>query len=458
MFRISYADVEPRLYPRLACLRPLVPAGWVSMGRPWPRCCLLGGPSPGSPCGPVTRARSNPIPRSEVSAGPPRRLAGRRRRRRAGQRPRRAGCCAPVWPWSAGWPPIPAPSGNALGVGTRLWLLSNGVSAPLGGMAVTLVPWGATAVVAFMLSWFAGVRRAAGPRRAAGRTVTVAGVLLATLPGPGAGHRGLAGPALARAAALGGRHRRCSRCPRAWGGSRALGRRLTDGLAGLGAGPAAGRPRRPAGAAGRRGRAGAGHRADPPPGPGHALCTRRSDPGVAGGIALLMAQLALVPNALVWAASYALGSGFVARRRLGRRPRRAPSWACCPACRCWAPCPPPVRAARRCCGGWRPGPWPADVAAWIVVRVPAGAAVRREQPGRRPGRSAGRRCVRRARPGPPAATSGAVRLTGLGPRLLPLLVMAGTTMGLAGMITGLVSVCFGYVARRRSGWSAGSGD
>ena len=35
------------------------------------------------------------------------------------------------------------------------------------------------------------------------------------------------------------------------------------------------------------------------------------DPGIAGGIALLLAQLAVVPNALAWAASYALGSGFV---------------------------------------------------------------------------------------------------------------------------------------------------
>ena len=34
------------------------------------------------------------------------------------------------------------------------------------------------------------------------------------------------------------------------------------------------------------------------------------NPGVAGGITLLLAQLALVPNALVWAAAYALGSGF----------------------------------------------------------------------------------------------------------------------------------------------------
>ena len=33
---------------------------------------------------------------------------------------------------------------------------------------------------------------------------------------------------------------------------------------------------------------------------------------------------------------------------------------------------------------------------------------------------------------------GVSRLTGLGPRLLPLLVMAVTTMGLAGLLTGLV--------------------
>jgi hypothetical protein len=33
---------------------------------------------------------------------------------------------------------------------------------------------------------------------------------------------------------------------------------------------------------------------------------------------------------------------------------------------------------------------------------------------------------------------GILRLTDIGPRLLPLLIMAGTTMGLSGMITGLV--------------------
>ena len=48
--------------------------------------------------------------------------------------------------------------GDALGVGTRLWLLANGVSVSLGGLVVTLVPWGATAVAAYMMAWSAAFR------------------------------------------------------------------------------------------------------------------------------------------------------------------------------------------------------------------------------------------------------------------------------------------------------------
>ena len=40
---------------------------------------------------------------------------------------------------------------------------------------------------------------------------------------------------------------------------------------------------------------------------------------------------------------------------------------------------------------------------------------------------------------------GMLRLTDMGPRLFPLLVMAGTTMGLSGMIAGLV---LGLIPRR----------
>ena len=43
---------------------------------------------------------------------------------------------------------------------------------------------------------------------------------------------------------------------------------------------------------------------------------------------------------------------------------------------------------------------------------------------------------------------GTLRLTGLGPRLFPLLIMAATTMGLSGMITGLT---LGLIAPRPIG-------
>src|SRR4029450_6893148 len=49
----------------------------------------------------------------------------------------------------------PGSLGEALQVGTLLWLLSNGVGVRLGNIPLTLVPWGATAVIAFMISRFA---------------------------------------------------------------------------------------------------------------------------------------------------------------------------------------------------------------------------------------------------------------------------------------------------------------
>jgi hypothetical protein len=43
---------------------------------------------------------------------------------------------------------------------------------------------------------------------------------------------------------------------------------------------------------------------------------------------------------------------------------------------------------------------------------------------------------------------GTVRLAGLGPRLVPLLILSVTTLGLAGMLVGLVLGC----VRRPGGW------
>ena len=49
---------------------------------------------------------------------------------------------------------------------------------------------------------------------------------------------------------------------------------------------------------------------------------------------------------------------------------------------------------------------------------------------------------------------GTVRLTGLGPLLLPLLVMAVTTLGLAGMVTGLLLGFWRRFRRHRAGQDA----
>src|SRR3712207_8460768 len=51
------------------------------------------------------------------------------------------------------------PISEALVVGARFWLMTNGVSAPINGVTVTLVPWGATAVIAYMIAASAAVAR-----------------------------------------------------------------------------------------------------------------------------------------------------------------------------------------------------------------------------------------------------------------------------------------------------------
>ena len=192
------------------------------------------------------------------------RLAGRRGRRRPGHRLGGWILCAglAVVGWLAA---EPGTLGEALAVGTRLWLLANGVSAPLGGLVVTLVPWGATARGGVHDVLVRRLRRPPDPARPARRTVAVAGGAARDLPGAGAGGRGLAGPAVAGAAALGGGHRR-ARPGRGVGrlpGARPATHRE---LAGLGPGAAAGRPRRPSWCCWSPGRRCAGHRPDPPSG------------------------------------------------------------------------------------------------------------------------------------------------------------------------------------------------
>jgi hypothetical protein len=168
-------------------------------------------------------------------------------------------------------------------------------------------------------------------------------------------------------------------------------------------------------------------------------------PGVAGGIALLLLQLAFAPNAMIWSASYALGSGFslgagsvVAPAAtqlgmvpgiplLGALPSAGPGdlaqlwWlatgAVAGAIACWVVLSP-RRVARVDAAGLAGGA--CGVLAGVVFTGLAWAA---------------------------SGDLGTVRLADLGPRLFPLLVMAGTTMGLSGLMTGLVLGCTGRPKR-----------
>jgi hypothetical protein len=335
----------------------------------------------------------------------------------------------------------PGTLGQALSIGTRLWLLSNGVSAPIGSIAVTLVPWGATAVTAFMLSRFAAFSaRQVRDDQLTGPTV-ISVVLTAAYLVPVlvvAVWRGqpwqepLHWAAVIAVLALSA----------AWGSSRALDQGLTESW------PAWSRtlPRAILAAQLVLLAAGSG-----------LLVTsllmhlnqvirlhQSLDPPVAGSIALLLAQLAVAPNAIVWAASYALGSGFVlgsgsvvapAGTGLGILPG-VPLFGALPSAGPGSPAELWWLAAGGLAGA---------VAAWVVLRT---GGVRRFDTssliGGLAGLLGGAMFVGLAWAA--SGDLGTVRLAGLGPRLLPLLVMSLTTMGLAGLITGLV---LGLISGRR---------
>jgi hypothetical protein len=327
----------------------------------------------------------------------------------------------------------PGTLAEALGVGTRLWLLTNGVGAPIDGLTVTLVPWGATAVIAYMVARSAVLTaRQVRPEQLAG-PITVSAVLMATYlvpvlviavwqgePWRDPLHWAAVITVLCLSAAV--------------AASQALGRPLADALPGW----AAGLPRAVLGAELMLLACGAAllasgliRHVDTVTALHNAL-----DPGVAGSIALLLAQLALVPNAMVWAASYALGSGFAvgagsvvapAGTELGMLPGL------------------PLLGAL-------PGAGPGNPAVlwWLVSGVLAGAVAAALAVRSRPAVRFDASSLVGGLAGVLAAVIfvglgwaaggdlGSARLTDLGPRLWPLLVMTATTMGLAGLLTGLV--------------------
>lgn len=333
-----------------------------------------------------------------------------------------------------GWLPGGSSSvSDALVLGTRVWLLANGVSAPIGTLPVTLVPWGVTALLALLVWRFGGyaVRRVRPGQQAGPLAVAAVLTAAAALPVLGAAIfygepwraplHWVAVLVVLFLAALGGAARRAGveltqrwpswlrGLPQALAGAQAV--LLAAGTAALVVGLVVGWSRVEA-------------------------LTRALDPGVVGGALLVLVQAALLPNVLVWAGSYALGAGFT----LGNGSVVAPA-----ATQVGVLPGLPVLGALPAAG---PGStaqlwWLAAgvlagvVAAWLMLR--RGAGSRFDQTsllGGLAGVLAGVLFV-----GLGWATSGdlgAVRLAGLGPRLLPLLVMATTTLGLSGMVTGAV--------------------
>ena len=322
---------------------------------------------------------------------------------------------------------------GALVVGSRLWLAGHGAGVDLGGLRLTLVPWGIPALLAFLLSRAAGhaarsARPSQSPRASSVAVVLVgayavpvlvAAVLLGRL-GAAPGHL-LAVLAALLGAALHGAGRALqtpwtASWPR-W--ARAVPRAvLASQLVLLVAGVSV----LVTGLARHLDRVTALHEG--------------LAPGLAGGIALLVAQLALAPNAVVWSAAYALGGGFT----LGNGSLVSPSstdLGVVPGL--------PLLGALPAEG---PGPagalwWLASgvlagaVAAWLVVRArPDARFDETSLVGGLSGVTGGLVFV--ALGWATAGDLGTVRLTGLGPLLLPLLVMGVTTLGLAGMVTGLL--------------------
>jgi len=332
---------------------------------------------------------------------------------------------------------------SALVTGTNLWLLTNGISARFGTLVITLIPWGATALVAYMINrWAALTARHVREGQSAGiptvSLVVVASYLVPVFavsiffgePWQAPEHWAAVVGVLLGAAA--------------WGSARARGwssvRTARPGPAWLRALPravlatqlvllAAGAAVVVTALALDRDRVSA--------------LTAALEPGILGGTALLLGQLAFAPNLSVWAGSYALGAGF----GLGTGSVVAPAGSQLGL----LPGIPVLGALPEA------GPGSANLLWWLAAGALAGVAgaclvvlgrppVRFDESslvGGLAGLLGG--AVFAGLAWAASGDLGTLRLVNLGPRLLPLLIMAATTLGLAGLITGLL---LGLVRRR----------
>lgn len=334
----------------------------------------------------------------------------------------------------------------ALELGTRLWLLGGGVPVGIAGLDVTLVPWGLTAVTAALLWRFGGyAARRVTPASSAGPLAVGAVVTLA-----------YALPVLGAAVFLGEPWRAPGRWAAvvlvllvaAWAGAGArVGRpvgsswpRLLSGL-----------PRAVAGAVGVLLLAGAAVLVlglvtgwDRVVGLNDAL-----QAGTAGTVLLVVVQATVLPNALVWSGSYALGAGF----SLGSGSVVAPaatSLGVLPGLPLLGALPAVGPGSTLQLWWLACGAVAGALAAWLVLR---GGVTRRFDASTLLGGLAGvvSGLVFTGLAWATSGDLGTVRLTGLGPRLVPLLVMSTTTLGLSGMVTGAVTGVVRHLRREPDG-------
>ena len=322
----------------------------------------------------------------------------------------------------------------ALELGTRLWLLGSGVPVGIGGLDVSLVPWGLTALTAAMLWRFGGyAARRVAPGSSTGPFAVAVVVTLA-----------YALPVLGAAIFLGEPWRAPGRWAAvvlvllvvAWAGAgarvgRALGSAWPRALSGF--------PRAVAGALAVLLLAGSAVLVVGLVTGWDRVVDLNSGlrAGSAGTALLVVIQASVLPNALVWSGSYALGAGF----SMGSGSVVAPaatSLGVLPGLPLLGALPANGPGSTLQLWWLVFGAVAGALAAWLALR---GGVTRRFDASTLLGGLAGVAAAL-AFTGLAWTTSGdlgTVRLTDLGPRLLPLLVMSTTTLGLAGMVTGAVT-------------------
>lgn len=334
----------------------------------------------------------------------------------------------------AGWLAAePGTLGQAVAAGTQLWLLANGGGATLGSASVTLIPWGITVLVAWLVSRTAGYAARQGSPTSP--TVTPMVCIATTLS--------YLVPLVAVALVVGGPWPALRSgmvmlvvvsASAAWGCCQARGSWPSDGW------PVWARavPRAVVAAVLLMVAGGAAVLAS-----GLALNLDRVakllaelDAGVIGNVALLLGQLAYAPNAIVWSACYALGPGFT----LGNGSIVSPAATELGA----LPSIPLLAAVPDVGPGGVSHLW------WLALGVAAGAVAATQVVLARPSARFDETSLVGGLAGALAGVVftgvawlsggdlGADLLSGVGPAVVPVLVMATSTLGLSGALCGLL--------------------